>query len=140
MEQEANLKLYTQLDFDTALKRYATLATVRRRAEKLGITDEELVEQLFPLDKVIYDDAGDPTNLDDLMGALHKRLSGAVATQQAAPPPQRTSSVVNPPTHSPAQASAQPTFTRTQLRDPEFFAKNEKAILEAAREGRISEE
>lgn len=37
-----------------------------------------------------------------------------------------------------ARATGPATFTRSQIRDPEFYAANEKEILKAAREGRIT--
>jgi hypothetical protein len=101
------------------LMRTAVDATAR----KLGFADPELAWRLLDLVEVEFDDEGRPRNVEALLRKLAQRW------------PYLLSSGV-----SPANAGRQPsTFTRSQLRDPEFFRKHRDAILQAHREGRITE-
>lgn len=117
-------------DRDRALReravRYATVAT----AARLGFADPEDAIRLIDQDAIEFDDAGDARNIGDLLGALAKAkpylLSGA-----------RTAGSFDTGTGGGRQAGPR-TYTREQLRDPEFFAKNREDILRAMNEGRVT--
>lgn len=72
------------------------------------------------------------TSNDDGMGALGEQLRAMTAERRG---DQHLNDLVAKPTPI---GDAQPTFTRKQISDPEFWAANRDAILAAQRDGRIT--
>jgi small-conductance mechanosensitive channel len=103
---------------------------VKLQASKLGVVDPDAAYRLLDVKQIEFDDDGKPTNLE-------KVLKDLVAKK-----PYLVSSGGVPSPTNPAQGriSGQQVFTRSQLRDPKFFATNRDAIMQAMREGRILED
>lgn len=128
-EQETT---YTEAQVTEQMQRLHNEYALRTEATKRGIADTDLVIGLIDWNQVTLDPQGRATNVGDLVTAIHDRLKGAVRPG--------ATTVINPERRRALPGTGNQTFTRSQLRDPEFFTKNEKAIMEAAREGRILDE
>lgn len=96
-------------------------------AGKLGIVDAEAAYKLLDLSAIEFDEDGNPTNIE-------KALRDLIAKR-----PYLAGAAGGSPTN-PARSQVSPTtFTRSQLRDPNFFRAHREAIMRAMREGRIVE-
>jgi len=103
---------------------------VKLQASKLGVVDPDAAYRLLDLKQIEFDDDGRPVNLERVLKEL------------VAQKPYLVVSGGMPSPTNPAQGriSGQQVFTRSQLRDPKFFAANRDAIMQALREGRILED
>ncbi|MGA7730342.1 MAG: hypothetical protein WCD37_03605 [Chloroflexia bacterium] len=128
--------LYTQEERDQAVREVATQQAITAEATRLGIADTALAASLVDATAITYDEAGNPTNLEPLLQAAHTRLQAALVPNQAQPPASITRPI-NPPRSPAGGPGGKPTFSRAQLTDTAFFAKNEAAIMDAMRDGRI---
>lgn len=108
---------------------------IEREARRLNIVDSEAAA-LFLSGKVEFDEAGQPKDVAALLEGLVKQKPWLVSGQQAAAAPGAGASAANPG-QSPHAAGK--TFTRSQLMDSKFYAANRDAILQAQREGRITD-
>lgn len=96
-------------------------------ASKLGVVDPDAAYKLLDLADIEFDEDGSPKNVE-------KVLRGLIAKR-----PYLVGAAGGSPTN-PARSTASPTtFTRSQLRDPNFFKAHRDAIMQAMREGRIME-
>lgn len=103
--------------------RYETMLA----ASRLGIVDPEAAYKLLDLAEIEFDEDGSPRNLE-------KALRDLIAKR-----PYLAGAAGGSPTN-PARSQVSPTtFTRSQLRDPNFFKAHRDAIMQALREGRIVE-
>jgi small-conductance mechanosensitive channel len=103
---------------------------VKLQASQLGI-EPDVAYRLIEPKQVEYDDDGKPTNILKILKDLVAKKSYLVASGGVMPSP------TNP---SQGRISGQQVFTRSQLRDGKFYAANRDAILQAMREGRITED
>lgn len=103
---------------------------VKLLAVRLGIVDPDAAYRLLDLKQIEFDDDGRPVNLEKVIRDL-------IATKPYLVSQQATVSPTNP---AQGRISGQQVFTRSQLRDPKFFAANREAIMQALREGRILED
>jgi hypothetical protein len=103
-------------------------SSVERAAVKLGFADPDDALGLLDRSAIVFEDDGRPRNVERLLAELAKgkpyllarrALGSADAGQLGAAP--------NPTT-----------FSRAQLRDPEFFRAHKAEILRAQAEGRIT--
>lgn len=103
---------------------------VKLHAARLGVVDPEAVYRLIDLKQVEFDEDGRPSNLEKVLKDLIAKkpyLAGGTGS-------------VSPMNPAHGRISGQQIFTRSQLRDPKFFAANRDAIMQAMREGRIQED
>ncbi|HET8909137.1 MAG TPA: phage scaffolding protein [Ktedonobacterales bacterium] len=105
---------------------------VERTASKLGIIDPDAAVKLLDWSKLEYDDDGKPTNVDKLLEALVKARTWLVGNGQATSTAQARIGNTGRDTQVPGVV-----FKTSQLEDFEFYTKNEQAIKQAMREGRI---
>jgi len=103
---------------------------VKLQASRLGVVDPEAAYRLLDVKQVEFDDDGKPVNLEKTLKDLIAKKPYLVASGSAPSP-------TNP---AQGRISGQQVFTRSQLRDPKFFAANRDAIMQAMREGRILED
>jgi len=103
---------------------------VKLHAARLGVVDPEAAYRLLDLKQVEFDEDGKPVNLEKVLKDLVAKKSYLVGATSVASP-------MNP---AQGRVSGQQVFTRSQLRDPKFFASNREAIMQAMREGRILED
>jgi hypothetical protein len=103
---------------------------VKLQASQLGI-DPDVAYRLIEPKQVEYDDDGKPTNIPKILKELAAKKPYLVASGGVMPSP------TNP---AQGRISGQQVFTRSQLRDQKFFAANRDAIMQAMREGRITED
>lgn len=104
---------------------------VKLHAAKLGIVDPDAAYRLIDISQVEFGEDGKPTNIERVLKDLVVRkpyLAGI------------GSGSVSPTNPAQGRISGQQVFTRSQLRDPKFFAANRDAIMQAMREGRILED
>ncbi|NOZ27971.1 MAG: hypothetical protein GXP39_07965 [Chloroflexi bacterium] len=98
---------------------------VKLRASQMGIVDPDAAWRLLDLASIEFDEDGTPLNVDQALQELVKAkpyLRGQPAAAGVSP--------TNPPRR-------QQVFTRSQLRDPKFYAEHKDEIMQALREGRI---
>lgn len=132
-EQEKLQKKLAELEREAAEKARAlqertTEYEVKLKAANLGIIDPEAAWRLLDVAAIEFYDDGKPKNIELLLKELIKNKPYLAAlAQYAATNPARSS--VN-----------QTTFTRSQLRDPKFFAEHRDEIMRAMQEGRILED
>ena len=103
-------------------------AAIEKAAAKAGFANPELAARLIDQAALTVDDAGSPTNVDQLVGSLAKSYPNLIAKAPAAGSGDLGLG---------GGRSATRTYTREQLRDATFFAANRDDILAAQREGRI---
>lgn len=103
---------------------------VKLQASRLGVVDPEAAYRLLDVKQIEFDDDGKPTNLEKVLKELVAQKPYLVVSGG-------TPSPTNP---AQGRVSGQQVFTRSQLRDPKFFAANREAIMQAMREGRILED
>jgi small-conductance mechanosensitive channel len=102
---------------------------VKMHATRLGVVDPDAAYRLLDLKQIEFDDDGKPLNIEKVLKELVAKKSYLVSSNSSPSP-------TNP---AQGRVSGQQVFTRSQLRDPKFFAANREAILQAMREGRILE-
>jgi hypothetical protein len=102
---------------------------VKLLASRLGVVDPEAAYRLLDLKQVEFDEDGRPANLEKVLKDLVAKKPYLVA-----------SGVPSPTNPAQGRISGQQVFSRSQLRDPKFFAANREAIMQAVREGRILED
>lgn len=103
---------------------------VKLHAARLGVVDPEAAYRLLDVKQIEFDEDGKPVNVEKVMRELIAKkpyLAGGNGAMSATNPAQ-------------GRISGQQVFTRSQLRDPKFFAANREAIMQAMREGRILED
>jgi hypothetical protein len=108
---------------------------IEREARRLNIVDSEAAS-LFLAGKVEFDDQGQPKDVGTLLEGLVKQKPWLVASATAAAAPGAGAAKANP---GQTPSSAGRTFTRAQLMDSKFYAENRDAIMQAYREGRITD-
>jgi len=135
-EQERLQKRLAELerkeaDYQMALQARTLEYEVKLHASRLGVVDPEAAYRLLDLKQIEFDEDGKPTNVEKAIKELVAKKPYLVSSAGAVPSPAY-----------PAQGriSGQQVFTRSQLRDPKFFAANREAIMQAMREGRILED
>jgi hypothetical protein len=64
---------------------FALQLSVERQARKMGIVDEEAAFRLLDASKVEFDDAGNPTNVEALLGELVKARTWLLGGGEAKP-------------------------------------------------------
>jgi hypothetical protein len=134
-EQERLQKRLAELERKEAEYQMALQARIleyetKLLASRLGVIDPDAAYRLLDLKQVEFDEDGKPINLEKVLREL------------IAAKPYLISSGGTPSPTNPAQGrvSGQQVFSRSQLRDPKFFAANRDAIMQAMREGRILED
>ncbi len=103
---------------------------VKLHAARLGVVDPEAAYRLLDMKQVEFDEDGKPANIEKALRALiaaKPYLAGGGGQ-------------ISPTNPAQGRVSGQQVFTRSQLRDPQFFAANREAIMQAMREGRIQED
>jgi len=100
---------------------------VKLKASKLGVVDPDAAWKLLDPAALEFDEDGNPTNIEDALKALIKEKP------YLAREPVPSVSPTNPPRKTAV-------FTRSQLRDPAFYAAHREEIIAAMREGRIKED
>jgi small-conductance mechanosensitive channel len=103
---------------------------VKLQASKLGVVDPDAAYRLLDVKQIEFDDDGKPTNIEKALKDLVAKKPYLVAS----------GGVPSPTNPAQGRISGQQVFTRSQLRDPKFFASNRDAIMQAMREGRILED
>jgi len=132
-EQEKLQKKLTELEREAAEKARAlqertTEYEVKLKAANLGIIDPEAAWRLLDVAAVEFDDDGKPKNIEPLLKELIKNKPYLAQNTQYA-------------TTNPARSGVnQTTFTRSQLRDPKFFAEHRDEIMRAMQEGCVLED
>lgn len=116
--------------WDLERQRLVLERAVERQAVKAG-ADPEIVLAMVLANRsnVEFEADGSPKNLDRVIGDLVKAKPGLLINRTG-------SSDLG--TGSASRTAAGKTFTREQLRDPEFFQANKADIMKAMQEGRIS--
>jgi len=121
-ELERQQSLHERERQERTLK-YETMLT----ASKLGIVDPEAAYKLLDLASIEFEEDGTPKNVEKALRELiatRPYLAGGSAGSATNP----ARSTINPAV-----------FTRSQLRDPNFFKAHRDAIMQAMREGKIVE-
>lgn len=116
---------HIQQERQERILRYETMLA----AQRLGIVDPEAAYRLLDLSSLEYDDAGQPTNLEQALKQLVAKkpyLAGQGQLSAGAP--------TNPATGGPARTG---TFTASQIADRRFYEQHREEILQALAEGRI---
>jgi len=103
---------------------------VKLQASELGVVDPEAAYRLLDVKQIEFDDDGKPVNLERVLKELVAQKPYLVAS----------GGMPSPTNPAQGRISGQQVFTRSQLRDPKFFASNRDAIMQAMREGRILED
>lgn len=134
-EQERLQKRLAELErketeYQMALQARTLEYEVKLHAARLGVVDPDAAYRLLDLKQIEFDEDGKPTNLEKVLKELVAKKSYLVGATNAASP-------TNP---AQGRVSGQQVFTRSQLRDPKFFAANREAVINAMREGRILED
>lgn len=134
-EQERLQKRLAELErketeYQMALQARTLEYEVKLRAAQLGIVDPDAAYRLLDLKQIEFDEDGRPANLDKVLKALITAKPYLVGG----------GGQVSPTNPAQGRVSGQQVFTRSQLRDPKFFAANRDAIMQALREGRILED
>lgn len=134
-EQERLQKRLAELErketeYQMALQARTLEYEVKLHAARLGVVDPEAAYRLLDLKQIEFDEDGKPVNLEKVMKDLIAKKTYLVGQQSA----------VSPTNPAQGRVSGQQVFTRSQLRDPKFFAANRDAIMQAMREGRILED
>lgn len=134
-EQEKLQKRLAELErketeYQQALQARTLEYEVKLHAARLGVVDPEAAYRLLDLKQIEFDEDGKPVNLEKVMKDLIAKKTYLVGQQSA----------VSPTNPAQGRVSGQQVFTRSQLRDPKFFAANRDAIMQAMREGRILED
>ncbi|MEZ0396827.1 MAG: phage scaffolding protein [Anaerolineales bacterium] len=134
-EQERLQKRLVELErketeYQMALQARTLEYEVKLHAARLGVVDPEAAYRLLDLKQIEFDEDGKPMNLEKVLKELVTKKPYLVGATNAASP-------MNP---AQGRVSGQQVFTRSQLRDPKFFAANREAIMQAMREGRILED
>lgn len=107
-------------------------AAVVAEAARANAIDADAVLALLPADQVTVNDDGTVTGAAEAVAGVLQARPYLVGSQRPAFTPGGADGGVRP-------GAAPGTFTRAQLRDLSFFAANKAAILQAAKEGRITE-
>jgi molecular chaperone GrpE (heat shock protein) len=102
---------------------------IQLAAQRLGVVDTDAAYKLIDLADVEFDEEGRPTNVETVVRALLQKRPWLAPSSSI-------------PASNPATASSGATrmFTRSQLRDPKFFAEHRDEIYRAVAEGRILED
>ncbi len=103
---------------------------VKLHASRLGVVDPDAAYRLLDLKQVEFDEDGKPVNLEKALKELVTKKPYLVST----------GSVPSPTNPAQGRVSGQQVFTRSQLRDPKFYAANRDAIMQALQDGRILED
>jgi Phage minor structural protein GP20 len=103
---------------------------IERAAREAGFADPTIVTRLLDHAALEIEDDGTPKDLKAQLDKLAKTYP-ALLSKPASPGSGDLGT-------GGGQAAAARTYTREQLRDPAFFKENEKDILVASREGRIT--
>ncbi len=102
---------------------------VKLHAAQLGVVDPEAAYRLLDTREIEFGEDGKPANIEKALRALiaaKPYLAGGGGQ-------------VSPTNPAQGKIGGQQVFTAAQLKDPKFFAANREAILQAMREGRITE-
>lgn len=125
---------FTQEEITQREQRLRNEYAAREAAREAGFRDPQVALALLDWNTVTVNAAGAATNLKEVMTNLQATVRAAIPGTSQPPP------ISNPPSTGAGQAgAAKPTFTREQLRDHDFYLKNQKEILEAYADGRITE-
>lgn len=103
---------------------------VKLHAARLGVVDPEAAYRLLDIREMEFGEDGKPANIEKALRALiaaKPYLAGGGGQ-------------VSPTNPAQGKIGGQQVFTRSQLRDPNFFAANREAIMQAMRDGRIQED
>jgi len=119
-----------ETEYKNALQARTLEYEVKLHAARLGVVDPEAAYRLLDLKQVEFDEDGKPVNLEKVMKELVTKKPYLVGA----------TGVTSPMNPAQGRVSGQQVFTRSQLRDPKFFAANREAIIQAMREGRILED
>ena len=119
-----------EAEYQQALQARTLEYEVKLQASRLGIVDPEAAFRLLDLAQIEFDDDGKPANLEKILKELVGKKPYLVVS----------SGMPSPTNPAQGRISGQQVFTRSQLRDPKFFAANRDAIMAALREGRITED
>ncbi|NPV85997.1 MAG: hypothetical protein HPY45_08325 [Anaerolineae bacterium] len=119
-----------EIEYQQSLQARTLEYEVKLHAARLGVVDPEAAYRLLDLKQIEFDEDGKPANLEKVLKELVAKKP-YLAGQQ---------SVISPTNPAQGRVSGQQVFTRSQLRDPGFFAANRDAIMQAMREGRILED
>lgn len=119
-----------EIEYQQSLQARTLEYEVKLHAARLGIVDPEAAYRLLDLKQIEFNDDGKPTNIEEAMKKLIANKPYLVGQVNH----------VSPTNPAQGRVSGQQVFTRSQLRDPKFFASNRDAILQAMREGRILED
>lgn len=119
-----------EIEYQQSLQARTLEYEVKLHAARLGVVDPEAAYRLLDVKQIEFDEDGKPVNVEKVMRELIAKkpyLAGGNGAMSATNPAQ-------------GRISGQQVFTRSQLRDPKFFAANREAIMQAMREGRILED
>ncbi len=119
-----------EMEYQMTLQARTLEYEVKLHAARLGVVDPEAAYRLLDLKQIEFDDDGKPLNIEKVLKELVAKKSYLVSSSSSPSP-------ANP---AQGRVSGQQVFTRSQLRDPTFYAANRDAILQAMREGRILED
>lgn len=119
-----------EIEYQQSIQARTLEYEVKLHAARLGVVDPEAAYRLLDLRQVEFDEDGKPVNLEKVMRELVAKKTYLVGGGQS----------VSPTNPAQGRVSGQQVFTRSQLRDPKFFAANRDAIMQAMREGRIQED
>lgn len=118
---------------DEARNKYSTAVTdnaIMAEAAKAGITDLDAAKKLIDRTNVKINDDGSVSGVAEAIAQLVKDKPYIVAKQQ-----KPVGSGTNP-----TDSGDQSEFTMTQIQDPVFYRKNEAAIKEALKNGKVKED
>lgn len=119
-----------EIEYQQSLQARTLEYEVILRAAQLGVVDADAAYRLLDIREIEFDENGKPTNIEQGLKRLIAAKPYLVMGNQS----------VSPTNPAQGRVSGQQVFTRSQLRDPKFFAANRDAIMQAVREGRILED
>jgi hypothetical protein len=119
-----------ETEYQLALQARTLEYEVKLNAARLGVIDPEVAYRLLDLKQIEFDEDGKPINLEKVLRELIVKKPYLVSSGASSSP-------TNP---AQGRVSGQQVFTRSQLRDPNFYATHRDAIMQALREGRILED
>lgn len=119
-----------EIEYQSLIQARTLEYEVKLHAAQLGIVDTDAAYRLLDLKQIEFDEDGKPVNIEKALKDLITKKPWLIGSGGAI-------SATNP---AQGRVSGQQVFTRSQLRDPKFFAANRDAIMQAMREGRILED
>jgi hypothetical protein len=129
--------------YEARVRELAVNNEVLAEASGLGIISPKHAAKLLDQKAIQFDADGNPTNVKELLSQLvidapWLKAPAVVAGEQGQGQAARPAPNV-PPANPPRTENPRPTFSKSQLNDFAFYTANKDAILQAMKEGRITD-